>query len=92
MPVKPLAAADEPDTKKKRRLGVVSLVLIVPIAAGLAYSVLNSAPQKSENPAPLPIVTSVTPAEPQPNKSAASNVPRIVKEEKPVRTASKPNK
>ena len=86
MPIEPLAA-DESD-RKKSRLGVVSLVLIIPIAAALAYGVLNSASQKSENPAPNPVVASVSPAAPQTNKSAALNVPRMVKEETPVRTAS----
>ncbi|MEA2658847.1 MAG: hypothetical protein QOF64_1443 [Candidatus Binatota bacterium] len=88
LPVEPLAASDGPDTKKKSRMGVFSLVLVVPMAAGLAYGVLNSASQKSENPAPKPVVASVTPAERQPNKSTAVNVSRIVKEETPLRTAS----
>ena len=88
LPVEPLAASDGPDTKKKSRMGVFSLVLVVPMAAGLAYGVLNSASQKSENPAPNPVVASVTPAERQANKSTAVNVSRIVKEETPLQTAS----
>jgi hypothetical protein len=88
LPVEPLAAVDGPDTTKKSRMGFVSLVLIVPIAAGLAYGVLNSASQKSENHAPKPVIASVTPAERQPNQSAAVHVSPIVKEETPLRTAS----
>jgi cytoskeletal protein RodZ len=88
LPVEPLAAPDGPDTKKKNRMGVFSLVLVVPMAAGVAYGVLNSASQKSENPAAKPVVASVTPAERQPNKSTAANASRIVKAETPLQTAS----
>ena len=90
VPTEQLAADNEPGTSKKRRLGLASLVLIVSIAAALAYSMLNSASERTKN--AKPVVTSALPVEPPPNPTEETTPARMDKEEAPAQSASIPKK
>ncbi|HVO92612.1 MAG TPA: hypothetical protein VMT22_07210, partial [Terriglobales bacterium] len=76
--------------KRKRRFGVFSLALILPMAAALAYGLWNSTPGEHAITAAKPTATAVSAANEKPKQSALLDLPHSQKGEATLRTASKP--